>query len=845
MLCLLMAFMLAVIHVPGPAAAEGDQQQLLAQQEAIAQWVFKDAGDNGIFPAASGAYKNAALFENVGGTYEYYGDNAITYQGWDRGVGTKYWLATVPTAGFKNITVSSAQTSSGTGPRDFKAQFSLDNRTWTDIQGGVLKMETHNFNCKNNACKLVSKPLPKEANNQPLLYIRWVVNSDARTSGESGGVGSAGSSRIKDVRIAGERIDGSELVVPTIDKFRYPMNGTGDAAGNVSVQVKFNKAITVNSGYNASIVDSDKQAVANISVSASNDMLTIQHPALSPGKTYTVTVPKELVKGTDNGPLVRDVVWSFTVKDSPYTPRLVSMTFNGDPKTGIALAWYTDQMTGTVLQVVEASKMQGSEFPEREALVFNGSAEAIKTFMSAKDREKKKYTTFISHRASAGNLKPGTAYKYRVGNGDDAGWSRIGSFTTDAAGNQPYHFIVGSDSQASKLSAFEKWQDTFRKAIDQIGDPKFLISVGDLVDNGDLEEQWQWMLGVAQEELAQVPFVPVLGGHEVQDYDGDETTPNRNFYNHFNLPLSAGVNGAHEGSIYSFEYGDALFLVINSQFEGELKSNGKDVDWADDEFWAQLDWMRLQVAKTDKKWKFVSLHKGPYSAGDNAGQWEDGRIQFYKKYLVPVFDEMGIDIVFEAHDHMYMRSYPMLNDAPMKNVPKDEQGRVLNPPGSIYLMPNSLGEKFYTKYPGYNDYFAAINEQPFKKMFVDVSIADDVLKLTAYTADKAKPAVYDEYAIKRTDGKPDKVEQAKLTFSGKRADLSWKMPSSSSEPVRGFRIYEKNGQAGTNWSAYIPAAAGQTQYTHSVNNLDSSRSYEFIIKAVGTRNNSDPVSVKR
>ncbi|WCF07688.1 hypothetical protein NDS46_25855 [Paenibacillus thiaminolyticus] len=66
MLCLLTAFMLAVIHVPGSAAAEGDQQQLLAQQEAIAQWVFKDAGENGIFPAASGAYKNAALFKECG-----------------------------------------------------------------------------------------------------------------------------------------------------------------------------------------------------------------------------------------------------------------------------------------------------------------------------------------------------------------------------------------------------------------------------------------------------------------------------------------------------------------------------------------------------------------------------------------------------------------------------------------------------------------------------------------------------------------------------------------------------------------------------------------------------------
>ncbi|RJG24334.1 hypothetical protein DQX05_10795 [Paenibacillus thiaminolyticus] len=72
MLCLLMAFIiLAVIPVPGSAAAEGDQEQLLAQKEVIAQWVFKDAGENGIFPAAFGAYKRAALFENVGGTYEY------------------------------------------------------------------------------------------------------------------------------------------------------------------------------------------------------------------------------------------------------------------------------------------------------------------------------------------------------------------------------------------------------------------------------------------------------------------------------------------------------------------------------------------------------------------------------------------------------------------------------------------------------------------------------------------------------------------------------------------------------------------------------------------------------
>ncbi|MGV2795203.1 hypothetical protein GNF78_18570, partial [Clostridium perfringens] len=119
-----------------------------------------------------------------------------------------------------------------------------------------------------------------------------------------------------------------------------------------------------------------------------------------------------------------------------------------------------------------------------------------------------------------------------------------------------------------------------------IGDPKFLINAGDLVDNGDLEEHWQWMLGAAQEELLNVPFVPVLGGHEVQDYDGDETTPNNNFYYHFNLPRKGGA-ATQAGSVYAFESGDALYMGYTSQFDGKLNEDGTG-NWDDEQheqFW--------------------------------------------------------------------------------------------------------------------------------------------------------------------------------------------------------------------------------------------------------------------
>ncbi|MBC2456291.1 fibronectin type III domain-containing protein [Clostridium beijerinckii] len=538
---------------------------------------------------------------------------------------------------------------------------------------------------------------------------------------------------------------------------------------------------------------------------------------------------------------------------SPKTPKLLNMTFNGDPKTSRAFDWYTKkEITGTVLQVVESSKVINGNFPKEGVYNFNGNVSIVNTFMNKSDRDKKRYTKFASHKVIANNLTPGTKYSYRAGNGDADGWSEIGTFTTDAPNNQDFHFVVGSDSQGSSKEPFDLWKDTFAKSINT-ANPKFFILTGDLVDNGDLEEQWQWFLGTPQKEFANCPIVPVLGGHEVKDYDDDETTENENFYNHFNLPKNVGIGGkTHTGSVYAFEYGNALFMQLNSQFAGEVDDNGNIIK-DDPEFRAQLDWMRNQVAKSDKKWKFVSFHKGPYSVGDNATLWEGNRMKFYRKYLIPVFDELGIDVAFVAHDHMYMRSYQMLNDTPLKNYGKYD---VTNPKGTVYLMTNSVGNKFYTRTTEDEDgnpipkdklpvdYFSWIDTQPYKKMFVDVSVEENTLKLTSYTAAKDENAkVYDHYTITRNDSKPKNVEAAKCILSGNKVTISWKSLSDIAEPVRGFRIYEKNEKIKANWSSYIPAVKGQTDYSYIVNGIDPGKQYGFVIKAVGDRDNSEPTYV--
>lgn len=825
------------------------------QKDSVAEWVFDDDDDKGVFWATGGAYADHSALTSVGtnGEYGFHADrgNAISAQGWSGGMRTKYWLAALATTGFENIAVASEHSASGSGPRDFVVEMSTDRKTWTEVPGTTIKTATHTFACPEDTCLVKNVALPAAASGAQTLYVRWIMTSNSpsnTTDNET--VGGYGDSFIRNIRITGDRVDGTPTVMPTFDVLSTPADGSATIARDVPVEVRFNKKIKIIDAAGIRIVDETGAAADGVIATVEDETLRIAHDAFGFGHRYTVSVAASAVAATDGVTPAQDISWSFSTVVK--TPSTFSMNINGDPRTTMGFAWYTPpQVTDTKVQLAPADNQHGDGFPTDGVIEFDGTSEVIDTFVTADDREARRTTKFSSHRVTAEDLTPGTKYVYRVGDGSANGWGKIGTFTTDTAKEEPFHFIFSADSQASDLSNFLEWKDTFVKAIDTIDDPKFILVNGDLVDNGDLEEQWQWMLDSAADQLAHVPYVPVLGGHEVED---SGTLPNNNFYNHFNTPKDSGT-GAHDGSVYSFEYGNSLFMQFNSQYGGFLDDDG-NIGRIDTEFANQLDWLRRTVAETDARWKFVSLHKGVYSAGENVCNWEADRVAFYEKVLVPVFQETGVDVVFEAHDHMYMRSHQMLDGKPVDTI-TDENGNIVvqydvtDPNGILYLMPNALGNKFYETPEGCDTSFAAINEQPEKKMFVDFSVTDDTLSFKAYTAAKSDESagdngvrLFDEYAITRTDGTPDPVRDASLTIADGKANFAWKAPAASEEPVRGYRIYEKDDKVGTNWSAYIPAEPGRTEYTFAQPlSDDPTVRYEFVIKAVGTKDNSAPVAV--
>jgi predicted extracellular nuclease len=119
---------------------------------------------------------------------------------WDSGNGTKYYVIDFTTTGYENITVESKQRSSGTGPSEFKVQYSLNNTTWTDVPATTITVG-NNF----TTGVLPTTTVPAAVNNQTVVYLRWIMTATNTVTN------SGGTSRIDDIAVKGTPIP----VVPT------------------------------------------------------------------------------------------------------------------------------------------------------------------------------------------------------------------------------------------------------------------------------------------------------------------------------------------------------------------------------------------------------------------------------------------------------------------------------------------------------------------------------------------------------------------------------------------------------------------------------------------------------
>ncbi len=401
----------------------------------------------------------------------------------------------------------------------------------------------------------------------------------------------------------------------------------------------------------------------------------------------------------------------------------VNTTFYGDSKTTKGFCWYTSDECNSDVQVVPTASFNGSF---NNAVTFSGTGREFKGN--------------YFHKVDIDSLQPGTEYAYRVGDASANSWSDIGKFVTDGNDNK-FSFIAIADVQASNRENFAKAAKVMQSAIDTCPEAEFVINLGDYV-NDCTNDEWDWFFDEFKFANMSMTSVPVAGNH-----DGNLKW---NWFNNlFNLNSPEG-SSTTTGVYYSFDYGNAHFAVLNSNDMYPMSQQ-------------QINWLKNDMNASDADWKIVLLHRSLYSAGKNINK-PDTLIM--RNVLIPVIDELGIDVVMAGHDHMYMRTHQVKNDAVFEDVDYiteyykgEEIVFASNPDGTVNILPSTAGTKRYAVNdnaisPIPEAAAEAFSTRDWGGCYTTVTIDNDKFIYKAYIRDDETGEIelVDEYAIKKTMG---------------------------------------------------------------------------------------------
>jgi len=380
------------------------------------------------------------------------------------------------------------------------------------------------------------------------------------------------------------------------------------------------------------------------------------------------------------------------------TPDHITLTWTQDPMTTQTVTWRTDLTVNSGMVEYAKQTGQGS---------FPGNARTVTETPSKFDTNT---GTINIHSTTITGLEPGVTYVYRVGGGKN--WSAVNTFTTEAAGTDAFKFLVFGDSQSGSSADpnYAPWQTNVQNAYKANPDAKFIVNIGDNVETGQNYIHWENWFAAAKGVIDHIPEMSVQGNHETFLPLGSGQSRKPIYWEtQFKLPQN-GAEGLL-GQTYSYEYGNAHFIVLDSQEDEEAPVSG-------DILAAQKTWLENDLKNTTKTWKIVFFHKAPYY---NKATRSNEAI---KLAFCPIFDKYHVDLVFNGHDHSVSRTYPMYNDSPVNRISK----------GTVYYVAGRSGNKAYTDLSQkvWDAFFYDPQDQP---NYINCMVNGNMLTLNATKAD--------------------------------------------------------------------------------------------------------------
>lgn len=187
-------------------------------------------------------------------------------------------------------------------------------------------------------------------------------------------------------------------------------------------------------------------------------------------------------------------------------------------------------------------------------------------------------------------------------------------------------------------------------------------------DGADWQYQYRFFEPYQDNLLKNSMLYAVPGNH---DYNGNNTLarksrgkgiyPSFAYFDVFTLPTTFNpAEGKPTEEWYSFDYGPIHFVMLDGW--GTQLVNGVEKTFHADSAafpnHPQVVWLKQDLAATTKKWKIVYCHFPPYTQGSHTSETESELVEV-RRFITPVLERYGVDVVLTGHSHGYERSYPI------------------------------------------------------------------------------------------------------------------------------------------------------------------------------------------
>jgi len=243
--------------------------------------------------------------------------------------------------------------------------------------------------------------------------------------------------------------------------------------------------------------------------------------------------------------------------------------------------------------------------------------------------------------------------------------------------------------------------------------PKLILVLGDLSYQGNNANCWLSIVSPIYSKLK-----IVLGEH---DYRSGSVL--KQYKNQFNLSQD----------YYSFNYQNVHFIALATEIQFDINS-------------PQYNFIKNDLDSNSKnpeiKWIVVFSYRPQYSSPTK----HQGNVDLRDLYH-PLFQKYHVDIVLQAHNHNYQRTYPVTYNqkTPVDPIIEDNNSNYYEGPnGQIYLTVGTGGAELY-RFSGKAPYIAA---QYAGFGFLDISIANNGRNLTGtyYNSDNS---IKDHFIVRK------------------------------------------------------------------------------------------------